>query len=105
MSQRGRNQRAACDAMDVDNAEGASDRQSGPRANRDGRARRDNPPTTSGRAPNAQKTSDEDAETKKLFEEFRALVPPTLWERVQTTARAYYSKIFRVENASYVSDA
>jgi hypothetical protein len=33
------------------------------------------------------------------------LVPPTLWERVQTTARAYYSKIFRVESASCVSDA
>ncbi|KAK4239558.1 hypothetical protein C8A03DRAFT_32417, partial [Achaetomium macrosporum] len=105
MAQRGRDERAACDAMDVDNAGGASDRRGGPRANRDGRARRDNPPTTGGGASNEQSASEEDAETKKLLEEFRALVPPRLWERVQTTARAYYSRVFRVKSATRASDA
>jgi hypothetical protein len=80
--------------MDVDEVTDGTDRQVGPRANRARHTQRDNPPRTSAEASNEQAASREDDETKRLFEEFRALVPPTLWERVQATAHAYYRKIF-----------
>ena len=68
--------------MVVDNVADAVDCQSDPRADRNRGARRDNPPPTDGGTSYEQATSREDAETKRLLEEFRALVTPTLWERV-----------------------
>lgn len=101
----GRNERAVRDSMDFDKTVGATDCQHGSRANRDRRARGDKAPTTGGKASHEQTASKEDVETKRLLEEFRALVTPTLWERVQTAARAYYSKIFKVERATCACNA
>ncbi|KAL2016136.1 hypothetical protein VTK56DRAFT_4227 [Thermocarpiscus australiensis] len=104
MPQGGRNGRAARNVMDVDKGVDRADRQIGPRANHDRHTQRDNPPATGVGTSNEQAASKEDDQTRRLFEEFRALVPPTLGERVQATARAYYRKIFTA-SATRASDA
>ncbi|KAK4119914.1 hypothetical protein N657DRAFT_693401 [Parathielavia appendiculata] len=105
MSQQGRDERAVRNSMDVDKTMGATDCQHGSRANRGKRARGDKAPTTGGKASLEQTASKEDVETKRLLEEFRALVTLTLWECVQTAACAYYSKIFKVEKATCACNA
>ncbi|KAK4098106.1 hypothetical protein N658DRAFT_561265, partial [Parathielavia hyrcaniae] len=105
MAQRGRDGRAMRNGIISDRAVGVTSHQTGPPAEHDGRTQRESPPATGAGASQEQTAGREDAETKKLLEEFRNLVMPALWERVQTAARAYYSKIFTVGNTPCSSDA